>query len=466
MQRIQRKSHPASTHQTVPLEFKLKAGGKTILISSTEQKLSAHAGQATFWGFIHLKKFGSFLAGVLPHQLSSPNALAAVDVALGFISGILSGADKLTRIAYLRGDPLLAQVMAVKRLASQSTYTRFLATFDGAAKNLRTFRALWHWGMNRLNSQRGGYALDLDSTTLLHTDGHQEGVKVGHTPRGNKPCLSPLLAVLAEAKLVVQFWLRPGNVHSATNVVNFTLDLLSNLPRHIRVRLVRADSGFYQDEWLSLLESQQLGYIVVAELHQKLQHLIRKETRWEEGKVRGTQVAEVVYEGAKGRQRRMILVRHEILQKKRAGGKCLLECPGYRFQALVTNLPTSVPPLDIWLQYNGRAGIENVIKELDYGFGLSKLCCKKFWATEAALSLTVLTYNLSVLFQRHLGWLDRVNIGTLRFRLFSTAGLISQARGRPTIKLGVRLETRAWWRRIWEKILTPIPNCNAVGQSP
>src|SRR5580765_7571756 len=107
MQRIQRKSHPASTHQTVPLEFKLKAGGKTILISSTEQKLSAHAGQATFWGFIHLKKFGSFLAGVLPHQLSSPNALAAVDVALGFISGILSGADKLTRIAYLRGDPLL-----------------------------------------------------------------------------------------------------------------------------------------------------------------------------------------------------------------------------------------------------------------------------------------------------------------------------------------------------------------------
>ena len=113
--------------------------------------------------------------------------------------------------------------------------------------------------MNRLNSQRCGYTLDLDSTTLLHTDGHQEGVKVGHMPRGNKPCLSPLLAVLAEAKLVVQFWLRPGNVHSATNVINFTLDLLSNLPRHIRVRLIRANSGFYRDDWLSLLESQGLA---------------------------------------------------------------------------------------------------------------------------------------------------------------------------------------------------------------
>lgn len=466
MKKSQRKSHKALTHQTVTPEIKLKAGDKTILISTTDQKLSAHAGQATFWGFMHLKKFGQSLVGVLPHRPSSPNALPALDIALGFISGILSGADKLARIAHLRTDPLLAQILAIERLASQSTYTRFLAVFDGAAKNLRTFRAMWHWTMDRLNSILGGYTLDLDSTTLLHTDGHQEGVKVGHTPRGNKPCLCPLLAVLAEAKLVAQFWLRPGNVHSATNVIAFTLDLLANLPRHIRVRLIRADSGFYQDEWLSLLESQGLSYIVVAELHRKLQLLIRKETRWQKGKVRGTEVAEILYEGAKGRLRRMILVRHQISEKKRAGGKNLIESPGYRFQALVTNLPASISPLEVWLEYNGRAGIENVIKELDYGFGLSKLCCKKFWATEAALSLAVLTYNLSVLFQRHLGWLDKVNIGTLRFRLFSTAGIISQSQGRPTIKLGVSLQVRAWWQRVWEKILSPLPNCNAVGQSP
>ena len=198
----------------------------------------------------------------------------------------------------------------------------------------------------------------------------------------------------------------------------------------------------------------------------KLQRLIRKETRWEAGKVAGTEVAEILYQGASRRERRMILVRHRISEKKRPGGKLLFECPGYRFQALVTNLPTSVSPLDVWLEYNGRAGIENVIKELDYGFALSKLCCKKFWATEAALSLAVFTYNLSVLFQRHLGWLDRLNIGTLRFRLFSTAGIISQSQGQATIKLGVAIQKRDWWRKVWEKILSPIPNCNAVGQSP
>ena len=44
--------------------------------------------------------------------------------------------------------------------------------------------------------------LDLDPTRFLHHDGHQEGVAVGDTRLGTKPCLHPLLAVLAEAKIV------------------------------------------------------------------------------------------------------------------------------------------------------------------------------------------------------------------------------------------------------------------------
>jgi hypothetical protein len=467
MKNSQQKSHSASAHQTVTEAIKLKTGKKTIAITTTDQKLSAHAGQTTFWGFLHLRKFREALSAALPHVRTSPNALKATEIALGFIAGILAGADKLTRIAHLRGDPLLPEVMEVKRLPSQSTLSRFLAGFDGAAKNLRAFRALWRFGMNRLPSKRGGYTLDLDSTALLHEDGKQEGVKVGYTRKGLKPCLHPLLAVLEEAKLVAQFWLRAGNAPCASNVIAFTLDLLSNLPRHIRLRLVRADSGFCEEGWLALLENQRLAYIVVARLHCKLQSLLRKETLWQKSGIEGTEVADVSYRGAHwSQERRIVLIRHRLSEKRRTGGKMLLECPGYMFQALVTSLPASVPPIEVWRDYNGRAGIENVIKELDYGFALPSLCCKSFWATEAALSLAVLTYNLSVLFARHLGWLDKVTIGTLRFRLFCTAGILSHGQGRTTVKLGVPLENRPWWRQIWEKLLSPIPNCNAVAQSP
>jgi len=132
----------------------------------------------------------------------------------------------------------------------------------------------------------------------------------------------------------------------------------------------------------------------------------------------------------------------------------------YLFQALVTNLPESVRPIAVWRDYNVRAGCEEVIKQLDADFALPKLCLKKFWSTEAALSLAVFSYNLCVLFQRHLGWQDRVTAATLHYRLFITGG-------RTTIRRAVRdAGERAWWRRLLEKIQCPLPNCNSVAATP
>lgn len=433
-------------------------------ITTTEQQLSGHAGQATFWGYLALGKVRALLARVLPHRPTSPNATEPVETALGFIAGIIAGADKLARIAQLRGDPVLPELLEIERLPSQSRLSRWLAVFDGAARNLRTFRPLWRWGMEQLPSRPGGYTLDLDSTALLHEDGHQEGVQVGHTRLGLKPCLHPLLAVLAETKLVVQFWQRPGHAHCASNVVGFTQELLANLPRQLRLRLVRADSGFHYDPWLTLLEEKQLPYIVVADLSVRVQSLIKKQTRWQPTNVPGVEVADLIYESRyASRARRMILLRRRV-EDERGGGKLLLACPGYKYQALLTSLPAAVPALEVWRRYNGRAGIEGVIKELRHGFGLSALCCQRFWATEAAHSLAIFTYNLVNLFCRHLGWLERLHIGTLRYRLFSCAGVISRAQNRTTLKLAIPPPKRSWWNQLWHKLLSPFPNCNAVPQ--
>lgn len=133
---------------------------------------------------------------------------------------------------------------------------------------------------------------------------------------------------------------------------------------------------------------------------------------------------------------------------------------------LVTNLPRPVPLVDVWRDDNGRAACENVIKELDAGYGLPDLVCKDFWATEAVLSFGVLAHNLLVLFERKLGWLAAVTLGTLRYRMFVTAGSISRPQGQTTIKLAVPKHERDGWRGLWEKILAPNPNCNAVESRP
>jgi len=136
--------------------------------------------------------------------------------------------------------------------------------------------------------------------------------------------------------------------------------------------------------------------------------------------------------------RRLILIHQRIAERPEAAGKTLLDLPGYRFQALVTNLPISVNALQVWRRYNGRADVENRIRELGNQFGIKRLCVNNFWGTEAMHHLAIAADNLCVLLQRRLGQLEKRELNTLRWRLFSRAAVWSRARGKPTLKLVVR----------------------------
>ena len=388
--RVKTTSKPShkTVHPSVDTTMMLHNGRESIAVGFTDAKLSPHAGSATFWSFLRPSGFIEKLAAALPHaQPLSNNHITPLDKALGFIQGLLCGAQKLTQVAYLRRDPVVPEIMGIKRIASQSVLSRFFGGFDMAGKNQRCFGPLWEWCLAKLKPRTGGYSLDFDSTRLLHEDGPQEGVVTGSTRLGIKPCLHPLLAVLEEAKLVAGFWLRPGNTACATNIIGFTLEVLARLPKWLKVRVIRADSGFCDNAWLELLERQNIPYIVVAKLHRPLKALLSKGLAWRDTEVRGTCVAEIWHqEQGWAKARRLVLIRHEIKEKKRPGGKALIEVPGYLFQALVTNQSApQAAPIALWRDYNKRAGCECVIKELDAGFALPKLILSKFWATEARI---------------------------------------------------------------------------------
>lgn len=148
--------------------------------------------------------------------------------------------------------------------------------------------------------------------------------------------------------------------------------------------------------------------MVVAQLSQPIQKLLKGDLLWQATEVPGTEVAEVEYQSMHWpHPRRLVLIRHELREPEDTrAGKRLLDVPGYRFQALVTSLSAATHrPLAVWRYYNGRADCENVIKELREGFALPTLCLEN-------------------------------------------------------------VRERAWWRRLWEKILSPLPNCNAVENRP
>ena len=52
--------------------------------------------------------------------------------------------------------------------------------------------------------------------------------------------------------------------------------------------------------------------------------------------------------------------------------------------------------------YRGRADCENCIKELKADFGLDSFCVRDFWATEAALGVSMPADNLMSVFRHTL----------------------------------------------------------------
>ena len=154
-----------------------------------------------------------------------------------------------------------------------------------------------------------------------------------------------------------------------------------------------------------MLEERRLRHLgVAARLLRPLQRVLRQDLSWETNEVPGTEVAEIPHQEAHGPQPRSgVLLRHRIADNQRAGGKQLIDTPGYLDQTLVTSLPPSERPIAVWREYNGRAGCEKVSKPLDADFALRHLCLKGFWAIEAALSWAIVGHNLCTLFQRKLG---------------------------------------------------------------
>jgi|GEM_PF-4529853 len=64
--------------------------------------------------------------------------------------------------------------------------------------------------------------------------GEQEGAKKGYNPRKpGYPSHRPIFAFLAELKIVVNPWLRPGNVADLTGLDQFLKETLAKMPPRI-----------------------------------------------------------------------------------------------------------------------------------------------------------------------------------------------------------------------------------------
>jgi hypothetical protein len=368
----------------------------------------------------------------------------------GFITSIWCGANRFLHTEVTRHDAALGKIFEWKNTPGQDTYKRFFSKFTQAA-NQKVSDYFYSWFFENITSDN--FTLDIDSSVMTRY-GEQEGAKKGYNPsKRGRASHHPLIAFIADVKLVANMWLRSGNTSSANNFLSFLEDTLSKL-KNKTIGLIRLDSGFFQSDILDYLEEKVMNYVVAVKFSQPIQRLIHSSTNWIVLDT-GIEICEQIYQSDSWKKtRRIVVVRQKIKDRPKAPGKQLALFAEeeiykiYRYSAYVTNL--NLPAAEIWRLYRGRGDAENRIKELKYDFGFDSFNLNDFFATEAALTFAMIAYNLMSLFRMFvLQEKTQKTLSTLRYRTFAIGAYFEKINDRLVLKIALNKKRRAWFSGLW-----------------
>jgi hypothetical protein len=403
-----------------------------VELRETQRAVTPFGGLVVFFEFLRRIGYCEAVRQHVPFHLTSPNAIDPVETFTAFLLSVVAGARRFAHTSLLRADTALHALLGISRFPIDDTVRNLFKRF-GQGQCQRFFSGLWNWQLERLPECSCGYSLDLDST-VFERYGHQQGALRGPNPRKHgRPSHHPLVAVLAEAHFLLHGWLRSGNCGTARGVVEFLKEALALLPEKHAVRLVRADSGFFDQQLLGFLEQRGLRYIVVARLTRWLKREAARVTAWralDQHYAVGEFSLQLLGWDC---PRRFVVVREQLRAERASLGRKLLEVPGYTFRVFVTNLV--LPGEEIWRDYNRRADMENRIAELKYDLAADDFCLQEFFATEAAFRSILLLFNLLGEFQRACRFTSYRQPATLRTQVFLCGALLGRAGRRLVLHL-------------------------------
>ena len=422
----------------------------------TDNEISPWGGLTLLFKMLEKCNMKAALAACPLPQQGSNRGYSPEQLIYGLFAGVWCGASCFEQLEIVRHDRCLRKILGWSRGAGHKSYMRYFDKFS-QADNQRVFTNLYQWFFGKLCFDN--YTLDFDSTVEQRC-GEQEGAAKGYNPkRPGRQSHHPLLAFVADLRMIANFWLRPGNTSASTNFLSFLEDTLEKLHGK-RVGLVRMDSGFFSDHIMKTLEEKELNYIIACRFNNRIKHQLVYERKWA-NVAPGLDIAEGTYQGLDWENgRRIILVRQRIDERPKAAGKQIrqvelfpdvADLSNYRYSCFVTNM--ALPMKVIYDTYRGRADSENRIKEIKYDFSVDKFTVHGFWANEACANFIIMAYNLYSLFR-----LVMTNnqshpfMKSIRYSLLAIPGYIRKSKDKKVLYLARSLTTRKAFKGIWEAI--------------
>lgn len=449
-----------------------------VQIAFTKRKMTAYGGFSLIASFFERIGFAQMIEKAIPIRECSPNGMGVYGKIIAFVAMVYAGADRFSHLVYLGNKDVLARMFGTKRLpGAATTLTRMFNKIKTVKAADALSHAIWTYLVELIQWKTiQGDWLTFDSSVVTRY-GEQEGAKKGYNPvKHGRPSHNPLLAFLNRSKYVIHLWNRSGNVASWNNIIAFFSDAYMRVYARISILGVIADSGFYLRQFIETLENKNLTYIIAVRLIRPIQRQIYSIPDWKEV-AKGISVSEFSFmHPGWGKERRYIVVRQNIIRRKKAMGKTLplfaneIDIRDYRYSAWITNSKES--PYEVWTLCKPRANDENTIKELKEDFALGGFSMKKFYAVEAAMILRVLVYNLFLLFKHEfLGKKEkRQQLKTLRYKYFVLPAQMGSDGRDAILRISAQSrKIRAKLSSLFTRISQYVPegdlNCTAVGDT-
>jgi len=359
---------------------------------------------------------------------------------MSLIYGLVCGLERPADTVVLKQDKAFQTVIGYEDYYSQSAFSRLLGSFSVAGaqaigdENSRMLLKVRHDFENQAK-----LTLDMDSHVKT-VYGNQQRANVGYNPKKpGRKSYHPLFCFIGETRDFLLGKFRPGNKYTSHGAVKLLKECLKLIPQSVLQLYLRGDSGFYSFDFLNFLNERDIRYAISVKLYSTIQAQLGGLKYRDIGG--GVEVSEFEYtlrQGKKTLSSRMVVIREEIKEDQKATKKeaKLFELKGYSYQVIATNIRKDSPE-NVWRFYNGRANIENMIKEGALGFGLEVSPCHRYGGNAAYFQMGMLAYNLMNWFkelalnqQQH-----KTMVKWIRQHFFFIAGKLVSSGGSLILKL-------------------------------
>lgn len=410
----------------------MRQGTSNVRTKFTAAGLTHFGGIYLLHQFFQQLKVRSYLALNLFYPQRN-NRYTLSELLLALTYPMILGLEKIEVSALLKTNGVFQYLTGLPSFPNPTTLRRFLIR---SAPELLPQLSKVHNDLRahflRFPYTASSFWFDCDSTvqTLY---GNQEGVLRGYNPDyPGKKSYHPLVVTEAHLKDCLGGFLRPGNTHTAEGIEELLKTSFSFLPHHNRLRL-RADAGFYDGNFISLLKENYVQFAIVARLTSPLKLKV--------GGLRYHHIspvfsaAEFRYQPYGWKQReRFVILRRKLPEEPTDSQITLFTLDKYAYSAIVTNL--DLEPHNIFRFYQDRSAQERIVRTLkeDYPFG--KAPTNNFAANALYAELSLLAYNLVTWFKRlclPADW-QSFTLPTIRHRLLMMPGEFVRSKNIPTLR--------------------------------